>query len=200
MWWRGSWALASDTLGVASWFCHLLIRGPWEVVSSSKPQFPHLGMVSVIFPCRGDWVTWHMVKHLVSIITCERKIRDHFMLFSFSQTFLFSLNELVVLKPFFEGSITDFIESLMDVLDCLPGKYMFTPNHIQFQRIQAGPSKAPCLWTPEGNPLRRLWPSFRRDTALSSLCPRSLAEAGVHGAALPEDWGMGFLFLLHSIC
>ena len=86
-----------------------------------------------------------MVKHLVSIITCELKIRDHFMLFSFSQTFLFSLNELVVLKPFSEGSITDRVESLMDVLDCLPGKYMFTPNHIQFQRTQAGPSKAPCL-------------------------------------------------------
>ena len=52
------------------------------------------------------------------------RIRDHFMLFFFSQTFLFSLNELVVLKPFSWGSVTDFVESLMDVLDSFPKKGM----------------------------------------------------------------------------
>lgn len=57
------------------------------------------------------------------------------MLFSFAQT-LFSLNELVVLKSFSWGNVTDFVESLMDVLDSFPKKGMFTPNCIRFQRTQ----------------------------------------------------------------
>lgn len=43
-----------------------------------------------------------MVIHLVSVIAYKLEIRDHFMLFFLAQTsFLFALNELVVLKLFF---------------------------------------------------------------------------------------------------
>lgn len=141
-----------------------------------------------------------MVKHLVSISTCELKIRDHFMLFSFSQTFLFSLNELVVLKPFVEGSITDFVESLMDVWTVSQESTCSPQIIFSFRGFRQ-------------DLLKLLVCELQKET-LSDDCgllsggtlpylpsaPWSLAEAGVHGAALPEDWGMGFLFLLHSIC
>lgn len=90
-----------------------------------------------------------MVIHLVSVIAYKLEIRDHFMLFFLAQTsFLFALNELVVLKLFFfffEGSVTDFVENLMNGLSGLfPKKIHIHPKSYSISE-GSGPSKAPCL-------------------------------------------------------
>lgn len=59
------------------------------------------------------------------------------MLFSLSQTFLFSLNELVVLKLCFLRGVSQTLWGVWQVLwTPFPRKCMFTPNHIRFQRAQ----------------------------------------------------------------
>lgn len=63
-------------------------------------------------------------------------MRNYFILFFLSQTFLFPHNELGGFKAFFFLSITGFFENLRNILDCLPRKCMFIQNHIQFLRVQ----------------------------------------------------------------
>lgn len=80
-----------------------------------------------------------MVTHLVSVITCKLKIRDPFVTLSFSDILVFPkwvADFKTSPPPFFEKSVTDFVENLMYVLDSLPRKCMFTPNRNQLQRVQ----------------------------------------------------------------
>lgn len=106
------------------------------------------------------------------------------MLFSFSQTFLFSLNELVVLKPFSWGSVTDFVESLMDILDSFPKKGMFTPNYIRFQRTQDLLKLLVCELQKETLPDDCDLLSTETLPYFPSAPCWPLAEAGVRGGAL----------------
>lgn len=110
------------------------------------------------------------------------------MLLSFSDT-LFSLNELVVLKSFSWGSVIDFVESLMDVLDSFPKKGMFTPNRIQFQRTQDLLKLLVCELQEETLPDDCDLVSTETLPYLPSApcCP--LAEARVRGGALLRTVG-----------
>lgn len=104
------------------------------------------------------------------------------MLFFLAQTsFLFALNELVVLKLFFfffEGSVTDFVENLMNGLSGLfPKKIHIHPKSYSISE-GSGPSKAPCLWT--------AWDSFR---PLLLLCARPFVTFPLRPAA--QGWDQG---------